>query len=104
MKSDTPIMDAARGWNDKRDLLAAIGTLERENARLRELLGKLRQFCVAAGFGTATPTMQAVENILSNAVIPPHVCGMSRAMNGECFICGDIPANASHHLPPDAKR
>lgn len=38
--TDTPIMDAAEAWNDRRDLLAQIGILERQLAEARGQLSK----------------------------------------------------------------
>ncbi len=31
-----------------------------------------------------------------DGVIPPHVCAMNRAMNGECFVCGHIEENTDY--------
>lgn len=73
--SSTPIMDAAQDWNDRRDLLAAIGNLELER---RKYASELQTLCdrIVGGTNVTAPfpeVLARLESILpGNAQADPR--------------------------------
>jgi hypothetical protein len=74
-------------------------TLEQAHAEAMRLAGQHQGESFEILMCLATVRTTTPQAFWMDGVIPPHICAMSRAMNGECFICGDIPANVRALAP-----
>ena len=85
--SSTPIMDAAEGWNDRRDLLAAIGNLELERWKYAS---QLQTLCdrIVGGTNVTAPFSEVLARLES--ILPE---------NAERIHGGDETPNPNKTIP-----